>query len=387
MRLLKLLVLSAAVLKLAAATPGKPSWDALATKREALPGFHQEFEVVRTLTAGHGSQSSTWTALLDVSQGRWRESTVSGWGNDVKIFDGTDLLSMEEGGTEYIRTKHRPKEEAPQAKAYDVGHADWSKAVEIERLPCGIPGMNHQCVILEFPLKRWNKVSSPGPAMVMVGGSERVLLDTETGLLISSRAVQTFDNGRGGGYRSDIRYTLKRVSWGAEGDASLFRLPAGDMKEVKHLSPWDAARIKKQLAGKPAPDLHVTDVEGNQIALSAYKGKTILLDFWTTWCPPCRADGPALDKLYSSYGGKDLMIVGVSVSEERKIVEKFLREHPHRYPVVLTSENEMPKAYQIGTFPTYIVIDKDGNLVTATEGDKGFSSLRKMLKKAGLETE
>jgi thiol-disulfide isomerase/thioredoxin len=182
-------------------------------------------------------------------------------------------------------------------------------------------------------------------------------------------------------------YTLKQMSWGALANSALFRLPSGDMKEVKHLSSWDADRIKKQLAGKPAPDLQVTDMDGKPIALSAYKGKIILLDFWTTWCPPCRADGPALDKLYSSYGGKNLMIVGVSVSEERKVVEKFLHEHPHRYPVVLTSENEMPKAYQIGAFPTYIVIDKDGNLVTATEGDKGFSSLRKMLKKAGLETE
>ena len=121
------------------------------------------------------------------------------------------------------------------------------------------------------------------------------------------------------------------------------------------------------------------------MALSAFKGKTVLLDFWTTWCPPCRADAPALDKLYRKYREQDLMIVGISVSEERAIVEKFLKEHPHSFPVVLTSENEMPRAYQIGVFPTYIVIDRDGTVASAVQGDQGFGELRKLLKKAGLE--
>lgn len=79
------------------------------------------------------------------------------------------------------------------------------------------------------------------------------------------------------------------------------------------------------------------------------------------------------------------MIVGVSVSEDRSIVEKFLKAHPHDFPIVLTTENELPAAYQIGVFPTYIVIDLDGNVASAVEGDQGFSDLRKLLKKAGLE--
>jgi hypothetical protein len=68
-------------------------------------------------------------------------------------------------------------------------------------------------------------------------------------------------------------------------------------------------------------------------------------------------------------------------------VEKFLNGHPLEYPLVLTTENEMPRPYQIAVFPTYIVIDRDGTLAAAVEGDKGFAELRKLLKKAGLETE
>lgn len=79
------------------------------------------------------------------------------------------------------------------------------------------------------------------------------------------------------------------------------------------------------------------------------------------------------------------MIIGVAVSEERPVVEKFLKEHPRSYPVVLTSENDMPAPYEISVFPTYVVIGPDGTLASAVQGDQGFGELRKLLKKAGLE--
>jgi len=220
----------------------------------------------------------------------------------------------------------------------------------------------------------------------MVGGSARILLDIETGLILSLRTVEGVEN-QSSAYQSDVSYVMKRLSYDAPADASLFKLPSEDMREVKELSRWNAAKIKKQLAGKPAPELNLTDIQGKPITLSAFKGKTVLLDFWTTWCPPCRADAPALDKLYRKYGEQDLMIVGISVSEERKIVEQFLKEHPHSFPIALTTENELPSAYQIGVFPTYIVIERDGTVAAAVEGDQGFGDLRKLLRKAGLEIE
>jgi thiol-disulfide isomerase/thioredoxin len=133
--------------------------------------------------------------------------------------------------------------------------------------------------------------------------------------------------------------------------------------------------------------LQVTDIHGNPVSLSDLKGKTVLLDFWTTWCPPCRADAPALDKLYARYGSKNLMIVGVSVDEPRTVVATFLLQHPHSFPVVLTTENEMPRPYQIGLFPTYIVIAPDGNVATAVQGDQGFGELRSFSEKAGMDTQ
>jgi thiol-disulfide isomerase/thioredoxin len=141
------------------------------------------------------------------------------------------------------------------------------------------------------------------------------------------------------------------------------------------------------LAGKPAPGLQVKDIKGTVVSLSELKGKTVLLDFWTTWCPPCQSDASSIEKLNQKYGGKDLVIIGVSVDEDRDTVEKYLKKHPHTYPVVLSSENHMPPPYQIGVFPTYLIISPEGTLVTAEQGDKGFAKLRRDLEKAGMAAE
>jgi thiol-disulfide isomerase/thioredoxin len=369
-----------------AETPAAKLWNELQAKREKLPGVHQEFDVSRTYTLTNGTQSSKWQIVLDLSQGQWREKSVSGSGNRLKIFDGKDLFSMEESGDEYVRVKRRSKDPDPVPSPYLPNEADWTKSQELERLPCNLPGKDDSCVVLEVRLKPWSRTNSPSNVTAMLQGAARMLIDTETGLIVSLRVVEVIQNPRSS-YHSEVSYTLTRVTLGARADDRLFKVPSDGVREVKELSRWNASRIKKQLAGKPAPELTVTDIEGKPVVLSAFKGKTVLLDFWTTWCPPCRADAPALDKLYRKYGEKDLMIIGVSVSEERSIVEKFLKEHPHGFPVVLTTENEMPTAYQVGAFPTYIVIERDGTLTSAVEGDQGFSDLRKLLKKAGLELE
>jgi thiol-disulfide isomerase/thioredoxin len=181
-------------------------------------------------------------------------------------------------------------------------------------------------------------------------------------------------------------YTLKRLSYGANPDASLFRLPDGG-REVGHFEPWDDSRIKKELAGKPAPELRVTDMQGKAISLADLRGKTVLLDFWATWCAPCEHDAAAIDKLNEKFGNKDLAVIAISTGEDRETVEKYLKKHPHNFPVVLSSDNLMPPAYQIHVLPTYLVIGPDGTLVTAEQGDQGFGSLQKALKKAGMQAE
>jgi thiol-disulfide isomerase/thioredoxin len=369
-----------------AESPASNLWAELKDKRERLPSFHQEFELSQTYKTGGNNQSSKRQVILDMAKGQWREKSSSGSGDYIRIFDGKDLFQMEEAGNEYLRPKPHSKEDESLPSVYSFGDLDLSKLVEGERQPCGISGNNHLCVVLDGRVKKSIRLIPPNSSVRVLDGTARFVFDLETGLLIGSRTVEAIDNGRTT-YQLDVTRALKRLAYGSPPDLSLFRLPSGDIHEVKELSRWNAAKIKKELAGKAAPELTVTDLRGKPISLSALKGRTVLLDFWTTWCPPCRADAPSLEKLHQKYGENELTIVGISVSEEREIVEKFLKEHPHGFSVVLTTENEMPRPYQVGLFPTYIVIDRDGTVSAAAEGDKGFGDLKKLLKKAGMETE
>ena len=362
--------------------PANQTWTELKSKREILKQFHQEFDISRSFLNREINQTAKWSVILDVAEARWREVSASG---TSRIFDGKDLFVMQEGGNEYVREKLSPKDDLPQPSPYQAHDFDWEKAVETARADCGFTKLKHQCVSLEIPLKR-ALIPGKGAVRKVLGGSEKAVLDTETGLILSLRLTQVIDDGLHV-YQVEQEYVLKRMSYGGTPEEALYHLPPNATIEVKELPLWNAARMKKQLTGKPAQELTLKDIHGQIIRLSDFKGKTVLLDFWATWCGPCRSDGPALDKLYQKYGDSNLVIIGISVEEDRSTVENFLSKHPHAYPIALTSENEMPTAYRVGVFPTYIVIDSDGNFASATEGAAGFIDLRKHLKKAGLETD
>ena len=290
------------------------AWNDLRTKREALTSFHQEFEISRTFKTAQHNQASKSSVVVDCAGGRWRERSVSGAGERVTMFDGQDLFEFEDGGDEYERLKHSSKDGLPQPDPYSASHLDFSKAVERDRRSCGLTNVDHECVTIDIPVKPSNR-NSDGKSIRMMEGSARFVFDTATGLLIFSHTVQNIDDGRAG-YQSDTIYILKRMSYNAAADESLFRIPSSATKEVKELSRWNAGKINKQLAGKTAPALALTDIQGKTIKVSDLKGRTVLLDFWATWCGPCRADGPSLDKLYQKYGQKNLVIIAVSVNEE-----------------------------------------------------------------------
>jgi thiol-disulfide isomerase/thioredoxin len=374
-------------------TPGGTRWAELTAKREKLSSYHQEFEISRTYAVPGGQRAAQRQLILDAAGGRWRERTISGSENVVRLYDGQSLFTFEEGTPEYLRGKLAAAGEPPLPTAYRFGDPEWTKAVELPRRPCGnisgtvMPGgaVGRTCIALDVPLKGREMPGGGANAPRLLPGTLHLLADADTGLLVSYQAAQEV-KAPTGDYLQETRMILKRMHFGKAPVAGLFTLPA-NFREVIEFTPWNAARIQAQFVGKPAPPLHLKGIDGKPISLAAYRGKIVLLDFWATWCPPCRADAPALEKLHQQYGAKDLAIVGISVSEERAIVEKFLREYPRAYPVALTTENELSRPYQAGPLPLYILIDRDGKFTAAVEGDQGMAQLHRLLKQAGLAAE
>lgn len=123
--------------------------------------------------------------------------------------------------------------------------------------------------------------------------------------------------------------------------------------------------------GSVAPDFRLQDLQGKEIALSQYRGKVVLLEFWATWCPPCRATVPELIALQKKYRGKDFSVLGVSVDDEgenrRAELSAFSKQFNINYPVLMGSDS-VARAYEIWSIPRSFLIDRSGKIRDSYSG-------------------
>lgn len=122
---------------------------------------------------------------------------------------------------------------------------------------------------------------------------------------------------------------------------------------------------------KPANlDFTVKDMQGKSVSLSAYKGKVILLDFWATWCPPCKAEIPGFVELQDAYGEKGLQVVGVSVDDPAEKLPPFAEEFKMNYPVLVgLGRDDLQDAYgPMWGIPTTFLISRDGKICRKHSG-------------------
>ena len=121
-------------------------------------------------------------------------------------------------------------------------------------------------------------------------------------------------------------------------------------------------QVFAQGVNSKAPDFSVKDLDGNEIKLADLKGKTILLDFWASWCVPCKKSMPHLIDLYNDHKADSLIVIGINVDEEKGKIKEFQsginQEIP--FPIVFDKDSKLPALYDVEGMPTTIVISKDG---------------------------
>lgn len=132
--------------------------------------------------------------------------------------------------------------------------------------------------------------------------------------------------------------------------------------------PAEAETLPDEGSAVSAPDFTLTDQFGAEHTLSDYRGKVVFLNFWATWCPPCRAEMPDIQKLYESYGDAGEVVIlavatpGVSGETDEAGVAAFLAEHGYTYPVVMDPTGQVLSDYGISAFPTTFMIDREGSI-------------------------
>ncbi len=120
--------------------------------------------------------------------------------------------------------------------------------------------------------------------------------------------------------------------------------------------------------GTKAPDFSLKSPNGKTIKLSDYKGKIVIIDFWATWCPPCRKGIPDLISLQKEFG-KDIVVIGISVDKESKMeVPMFIQKQGINYPIVFANETVVTKYGGISGIPTSFIVDQKGTIVDSHVG-------------------
>ena len=156
---------------------------------------------------------------------------------------------------------------------------------------------------------------------------------------------------------------------------------ARDLAELPQDQPAGAAanaRPSSELEGKPAPDFTLQDMNGKDVALKDLRGKVVVLDLWATWCPPCRASLPHLDKLHEALKDKGVKVYAMNVQEDKADVEQFIKNTGLKTPVILDSNGAVSQKYKVTGIPQTVIIGKDGKVAKVFIGFGGEESAKVM---------
>lgn len=123
----------------------------------------------------------------------------------------------------------------------------------------------------------------------------------------------------------------------------------------------------------PAPDFTLNDLDGRAISLSSLKGKVVLLNFWGTFCVPCRKEMPSMETLYKTYKDKGFLVVAVSADKSVEDVRDFIKDYKITFLVVIDKDKKVAKQYRVSSLPTSFLLNKNGLLSKRFFGDRDWA--------------
>lgn len=127
-------------------------------------------------------------------------------------------------------------------------------------------------------------------------------------------------------------------------------------------------------APKPAPALKLQDLEGKSHDLAKLRGKVVLINFWATWCPPCRREMPSMERLAQRFRGQPFVVLAVDVGEDPDTIEAFTSQldTAPTFPILLDTRSHVMRAWKVAGLPTTFLVDKQGRIVASAIGGREF---------------
>ncbi|MCX7710818.1 MAG: TlpA family protein disulfide reductase [Clostridia bacterium] len=137
-----------------------------------------------------------------------------------------------------------------------------------------------------------------------------------------------------------------------------------------------ASESKPQPSVNAAPDFTLNDLDGNKVTLSQLQGKKVFLNFWATWCPPCRAEMPDIEKLKKETTIEDLVILAVNIGEDKETVSKFIQKNSYSFKILLDQKGTVAEQYKVNSIPASFFMNTDGSISSRHVGTMNLTQMK-----------
>jgi thiol-disulfide isomerase/thioredoxin/outer membrane lipoprotein-sorting protein len=281
--------------------------------------------------------------------------------------DPHGLLRISDGKIEWTldpRTNRYSKStaaDAPPSLISDLANVDQNvkQAMILREDLYNLGNEKRKVLILEVVRDRW-----PADAPQFAQAST-VRIDEQT---LEIYGINTYTNGAtiyDNGPTQIVRYSLTQRN--QKPAAGLFTFaPPADAQQVASLDAEPAATVS--VLGTDAPDFTLVDANGRSYHLADLRGKVVVIDFWASWCGPCRASMPYLQQISAQYADRGAIVLGLDGGEDAQTVADFAKTNNYTFPLLVGGEPSVTSQYYVDAYPTTLVVDRAGKIVFREDG-------------------
>ena len=360
----------------------------------SLTSFHFAAEEVTETRSGDAERrtSARYVTALEAG-GRSRVEIRGPSRNRLAVFDGENSWVYLPSVNQYTRTRWGPKDNfRSKARAFD----DDDFVKQVERYPRRYEALSRNLVGATI-LRRESldgdvrasayavvEASYKLPAGAPLGQSTRTFWIDQKSFLIVREVSRATAEPPGLEHAVEIVQTVSFATARADEELpdSLFVfVPPEDAEQVPTFD--RQARRSARFLGQPAHDFSLQDLRGRTFRLRDLRGKIVLLDFWASWCGPCRIDLPHIEALHDEYTREELVVLGVN-DESETVARPFMEQQGYSFPSLVDQGHEVSRLYGAALLPTIVIVNQEGRIAAYLVGLQSESDLRRALAKAGL---
>jgi peroxiredoxin/outer membrane lipoprotein-sorting protein len=375
-----------------AADPGRDILERMSQTYRGLANYEFEGRIQVQVQAGKSSQSNEYSIRLAAdTTGRAREEFNQGDKGALAIINGKDFWRLQWPPKQYMKMETPTgasvpghPTELPSGLAsnllgdFRTMNTTATLVSYLREQPVTIRSGSRPCFVLSVTMP----VTDPTPNTKF--GPRTLWIDKETKLvLIQEAEVQGVagDSSVAWSRVETVKFDVARIDR-RPADTLFVFTPPPDAQEAKN---FGESRQGVDLSGQPAADFTLKGLDGVSLTLSKLRGKVVLLDFWATWCGPCRIEMPRVQKLHKEFHDKGLVVLGVNLRETPDRAREFMKKYGYTFGSLLDAKAEVAERYQVEGIPTLFVIDRKGQIAAHFVGVREEEDLRQALKKAGIE--